>query len=98
MDFTEAREMAWEVQKKLEEKHGEQSPYRMVTELVEEVGEIAEAVKAREGVAGKEHAKGKIGAELADALYSILTLASYYNTDLEKDFEKVINGIKQRYL
>ncbi len=98
MEIKEAKETAWSVQQKLETRHGRQDAFRLVTELAEEVGEIAEAVKAEEGVAGKEKLKGRIGGELADALFSLLVLSKKYETDLDKDFGKVIDGINARYL
>lgn len=98
MDLKQATELAGETQGKLDAKYGKHDAYRLVTELAEEVGEVAEAVKAEEGVAGKEKHKGKIGSELADVLYQVCALSSKYGTDLEKDFQKVLNGINERYL
>ncbi len=98
MDVKKAVELAGETQKKLDEKFGKHDAYRLVTELAEEVGEVAEAVKAEEGVAGKEKHRGNIGGELADVLYSVLVLSQKYGTNLDKDFQKVIDGINERYL
>lgn len=98
MDLKQATKTAGETQKKLEAKYGRHDAYRLVTELVEEVGEVAEAVKAEERVAGKEKHEGKIGSELADVLFSVCVLSERYGTDLEKDFQKVVDGISRRYL
>ena len=99
MHLREVQETVKELKKKLDEKHGAWGPFALVTDLVEEVGEIAEAVKAREGAKpGKELSEEKLGMELADAIYSIAALANHYNIGLEENFEKIISSIRKRFL
>ncbi len=98
MNLLAYTQAAGQIEKRLDEKYGVSDAYRMVTELTEEVGEVAEAVKAEEGVAGKEDAKGKIGSELADVLFSVFVLADKYHVNLDEEFTNVCKGIERRYL
>lgn len=86
------------LQRRLVEKNGPQDGFRLLTELAEEVGEVAEAVKAEAGAPGKEKAEGKIGSELADVLFSVFVLADAYGVDLEGEYIRVLEGIEKRYL
>ncbi len=98
MDLKQAQQEVAELKEKLAAKYGKEDAYALVTDLAEEVGEISKAVKGEEGIAGKEKEKGKIGMELADAIFSVCALANYYQTDLEEDFKKITEGIEKRFL
>lgn len=52
----------------------------MLAALVEEVGELADAMLAVEGVKGSEK-KEKLEEELGDVLYALLCIANYYGID-----------------
>ncbi|WP_196161444.1 MazG nucleotide pyrophosphohydrolase domain-containing protein [Reinekea sp. G2M2-21] len=65
--------------------------------LIEEVGELAEAI--RQGQAGQptlETLKGSIAEELVDVLYYTLALANQHGVDLQQSFDlkEQLNRIK----
>lgn len=65
--------------------------------LVEEVGELSEAMrKNKGGQPSLETMKGSVAEELVDVLYYTLALANQYDVDLEKSFElkEALNKIK----
>ncbi len=53
----------------------------MLAALVEEVGELADAMLAVEGVKGGSEKKEKLEEELGDVLYALLCIANYYGID-----------------
>jgi len=65
--------------------------------LVEEVGELSEAIrKEKVGQPSVENIKGSIAEELVDVMYYVLALANLYDIDMEKTFEikEQLNKIK----
>lgn len=57
MRLKEARQRVADLKKRLRERYGPEDAYALLTDLAEEVGENAKAVKAREGVTGKDKEK-----------------------------------------
>jgi NTP pyrophosphatase (non-canonical NTP hydrolase) len=76
------------------------TPFVMVTDLLEEAGEIASAVKGLEGFKPPEKPKTKemLATELSDLLYMIFVLAEYYGIKLEEPFVETINGYLSRFI
>jgi NTP pyrophosphatase (non-canonical NTP hydrolase) len=78
-----------------------QSPKENVCEtdellfLMEEVGEMAEAIRK---LKGNKEVQTDLEKELGDILLALLTLAIRYNIDLESAFEKTKKSIVQRYI
>ena len=65
----------------------------MVTDLLEEAGEVASAVKGLEGFKPPEKPKTKemLATELSDMLYIIFVLAEHYGINLEESFLQTMN-------
>ncbi|MDK9736103.1 nucleotide pyrophosphohydrolase [Vibrio sp. D404a] len=65
--------------------------------LIEEVGEVSEAIrKGQSGQPPLDELKGSIAEELYDVLYYVCALANIYDVDLEKTHElkEVLNKAK----
>ncbi len=52
--------------------------------LIEEVGELSEALRKDTRLIDKNHIKGTIEEELYDVLYYILAIANIYDIDMEE--------------
>lgn len=70
--------------------------YQRFNDLVEEVGELANAIQVKEGWKTKNRAKSELVDSVCDVLYSILLVSDHYKVDLEKEYPKVLKGLKQR--
>lgn len=66
--------------------------------LMEEIGELAEAVRKKGGKKENKDFEADIEKELGDIFLSILTLSLRYGVDLEKAFEKTKKSIDERYI
>jgi NTP pyrophosphatase (non-canonical NTP hydrolase) len=67
-------------------------PLAMLACLVEEIGELAREINAREKikVRKKTEPEGRMDLEIADVLFSLICLANFYNVDLENAFKETI--------
>ncbi len=69
-----------EIKKKIKEKYGridkKSGPLFLLSVFFEEAGELAEVVRRKE--------RDKIEEELADCLFMIISLANYFEVDIEK--------------
>jgi len=65
----------------------------MVTDLLEEAGEVAAVVKGLEGFKPPDKPKTKemLATELSDLLYIIFVLAEHYGIELEEAFMQTVN-------
>jgi NTP pyrophosphatase (non-canonical NTP hydrolase) len=72
----------------------------MVTDLLEESGEVAFAVKGLEGFKPPEKPKTKemLATELSDLLYIIFVLAEHYGINLEEVFLQTVNEYIMRFI
>lgn len=68
---------------------------RMV-ELMEEVGELANAIQTTEGYKTKNRQKSEIVDSVCDVLFELLNIAAYYKVDLDKEYPKVLKYIDNR--
>lgn len=66
--------------------------------LMEEMGEMAEAIRKLAGKKENKKVKVDLEKEMGDILLSIVTLANRYGIDLEKAFSKTMKSIEDRYL
>ena len=73
-------------------------PLSMLASLVEEVGELAREINAKEKIKKKKgmESEGDIGLEMADILFSLICLANHYKIDLESKFREVIEKYSNR--
>jgi NTP pyrophosphatase (non-canonical NTP hydrolase) len=76
------------------------TPFVMVTDLLEEAGEVAAAVKGLEGFKPPDKPKTKemLTKELSDLLYIIFVLAEHYGLELEETFLQTVNDYVLRFI
>jgi NTP pyrophosphatase (non-canonical NTP hydrolase) len=72
----------------------------MVTDLLEEAGEVAGVVKGLEGFKPPEKPKTKemLATELSDMLYMVFVLAEHYGINLEESFLQTVNNYILRFI
>ena len=61
-----------------------------------DVGDLAKLVQAAEGMRAIPDAKERLAHELADCLWSVMTLARLYEVDLEASFLSTMNALEAR--
>jgi len=78
----------------------EWNPFMIVTDILEEAGEVASIVKGLEGYKPPEKVKTKeaLASELSDLLYNLFLLAGRYGINLEDSFVQTIQGYRRRFL
>lgn len=64
--------------------------------FVGDVGDLAKLALAAEGVRAIPEAREKLGHELADCLWSLMTLARLHEIDLEASFRATMDELEQR--
>jgi NTP pyrophosphatase (non-canonical NTP hydrolase) len=76
------------------------TPFVTVTDLLEEAGEVAGAVKKLEGMEASEKLKAKeaLATELSNLLYIIFVLAEHYGMELEDSFLQTVNDCILNYI
>jgi NTP pyrophosphatase (non-canonical NTP hydrolase) len=76
------------------------TPFVMVTDLLEEAGEVASAVKGLEGFKPPDKPKTKemLATELSDLLYMIFVLAEHYGINLEESLLETVNNYILRFI
>jgi NTP pyrophosphatase (non-canonical NTP hydrolase) len=101
----DAQHLSWKTFRKindqLDQKRGKTwTPFVMVTDLLEEAGEVASVVKGLEGFKPPEKLKTKemLATELSDLLYMIFVLAEQYGVNLEESFLETVNDYILRFI
>lgn len=76
------------------------TPFAMVTDLLEEAGEVAAVVKGLEGLKPPDKSKTKdmLAKELSDLLYIVFVLAEHYGLELEETFLQTVNDYVLRFI
>jgi NTP pyrophosphatase (non-canonical NTP hydrolase) len=100
-EFAELAERAWRVQELyagLETaRYGRAwSREEVALGFVGDVGDLAKLVQAMEGVRAIPDAREKLAHELADCLWSVMTLAKLYEVDLEAAFAATMDELEGR--
>jgi len=74
------------------------SPLSQFARLSEEVGEVARLLNHMYGdkPKKKEEAEQELGGELADVLFTVISIANAHNIDLDADFEKTLDKLRVR--
>jgi len=105
LTLRDAQHLCWKnfrkINDKLDPERGRGStPFVMVTDLLEEAGEVAAAVKGLEGFKPPEKPKTKemLATELSDMLYIIFVLAEHYGINLEESFVQTVNDYILRFI
>ena len=101
MEFEKMTDKAMEVRGKYAEleknKYGKswKAP-ELMQGFMGDVGDLAKLVTAKEGLREVDNVDEKIKHELADCLWSVITLANEYNIDIEKAFLKTMEELDVR--
>ena len=105
LTLRDAQHLCWKNFRKINEKldpaRGQGwTPFVMVTDLLEEAGEVAAVVKGLEGFKPPEKLKTKemLATELSDLLYIIFILAEHYGINLEESFLQTVNEYMLRFI
>jgi len=72
------------------------TPHHRFAELVEEIGELANAIQTTEGYKSSKRKKSEIADSVCDILYEVFMMASIYNVDLDKEYSKVLKQLEKR--
>src|SRR3972149_5276317 len=98
LTLQDAQHVSWKIFKKINAKLDAErgrpwDPFVIVTDLLEEAGEVAAVVKGLEGFKPPEKPKTKemLATELSDLLYIIFVLAEHYGIELEEHFLQTVN-------
>jgi len=101
----DAQHLCWKNFRKINEKLDSErgkgwTPFVMVTDLLEEAGEVAAVVKGLEGFKPPEKSKTKemLATELSDLLYIVFVLAEHYGIELEEAFLQTVNDYILRFI
>jgi len=84
-----------EVDELIKEFGGYWKPFEMLAAAVEELGELADAMLAYEGIKG-EGSLDKIQEELGDLFFALLCIANSYGIDVEMAIHKTIGKYRAR--
>ena len=105
MTMRDAQHLCWKNFRKINDQLDPQrgkgwTPFVMVTDLLEEAGEVAATVKGLEGFKPPEKPKTKemLATELSDLLYIIFVLAEQYGIELEDAFLQTVNDYMLRLI
>jgi len=105
LTLRDAQHLCWKNFRKINEKlnpaRGQGwTPFVMVTDLLEEAGEVAAVVKGLEGFKPPEKPKTKemLATELSDMLYITFILAEHYGINLEESFLQTVNEYMLRFI
>jgi NTP pyrophosphatase (non-canonical NTP hydrolase) len=105
LTLRDAQHLCWKnfrrINEKLDPERGKiWTPFVMVTDLLEEAGEVAAVVKGLEGFKSPEKPKTKnmLATELSDMLYIIFVLAEHYGVELEEAFLQTVNDYMLRFI
>ena len=101
----DAQHLCWKnfrkINDKLDPERGKSwTPFVMITDLLEEAGEVAALVKGLEEYTPPEKPKSKemLATELSDLLYIIFVLAEHYEIKIEEVFLQTVNDYVLRSL
>jgi len=101
LTIRDAQHLCWKNFRKINENLGKNwTPFIMVTDLLEEAGQVAAVVKGLEGFKPPEKTKTKdmLATELSDLLYIVFILAEHYSLNLEEIFLQTVNDYILRFV
>jgi NTP pyrophosphatase (non-canonical NTP hydrolase) len=67
-----------------------------LVDMMEEVGELSNAVLVKEGHKNQKRAKAELEDSLCDVLYDLLLLSENYGVDLENEYKKMLESLEKR--
>jgi len=65
--------------------------------IIEEFGEVAEALRKQQGHKARKQVGTSLGSELADLIVSITTLANHFEIDLDAEIELFKKRLAERH-
>ena len=65
--------------------------------IIEELGEVAEAIRKTNGSKDRKQSEVDLGSEIADLLISITTLANHFDVDLQKEIDAFQLRLAERH-
>jgi NTP pyrophosphatase (non-canonical NTP hydrolase) len=65
--------------------------------IMEELGEVAEAVRKQDGKKDRKQSETDLGSEMADLIISMTTLANHFGVNIEQEIEKFQERIAKRH-
>lgn len=104
LTLLDAQHLCWanfkKINSELDSRRGRTwTPFVMVTDLLEEAGEVAAVIKGLEGFKPAEKPKTRemLATELSDLLYIIFVLAEHYGIQLNESFPQTVDGYLRRF-
>lgn len=98
MEIKEAQEKAHKIIEDYNKKHSlEHNKETVFHHLIEEIGELAREIYNEKADWRKEFNKEKMAEEIIDVLIQLLNLAKDYDIDIEYEFNKKIEKLRQRF-
>ena len=105
LTLRDAQHLCWKTFRKINDKLDVErgkgwTPFVMVTDMLEEAGEVAAVVKGLEGFKPPDKPKTKemLATELSDLLYIIFVLAEHYGISLEESFMQTVDEYILRFI
>ena len=98
MEFKALSERAWEIRRLYErletQRHGRAwTREEVALGFMGDVGDLMKLIQAKEGVRAIADLDAKLAHELADCLWSVMTLARLYEVDLETAFTSTMDEL-----
>jgi len=94
LTLNEAAEETKKVVSKMPDKNW--TIHNRFTELVEEVGELANAIQTDEGFKTQKRKKSEVIDSICDVLFEIFNIANHYKVDLDKEYPQILKQLKER--
>lgn len=96
LNLNQAIKETEKVCKKFPKSPKEWTSHHRFAELVEEIGELANAIQTKEGYKSPKRKKSEINDSICDILYEVFMMASTYRVDLDKEYPKVLKQLEER--
>ena len=101
MNLDELQKRAIEIRDKYDNLNQQQrgvtwNEQQLMAGFVGDVGDLSKIIMAKHGLRAMDDVDHKLAHELSDCLWSILVLASKYNIDLSKEFQKTMTELDER--
>ncbi|MBN2330379.1 MAG: hypothetical protein JXC85_01060 [Candidatus Aenigmarchaeota archaeon] len=97
MDFKEAQKKSNAVNRKfMLARKMEWKPEVMLTDMAEEVGELANAILVDRGFKSKNRKRAEIIDSLCDIMFDIFMIADFYGVDLGREYGRVLKIMAER--
>lgn len=75
---------------------GDWTIHNRLAELMEEVGELANAIQTDEGFKSQKRKKSDLVDSVCDVLFEVFAIAAHYKVNLNHEYPKVLRSIDDR--